>query len=300
VIEIDPTVDFACKMLLGDSAHSRLTIHFLNAVLRPESPIVEVDYLNPIVLQEYDSDKLSILDILAQDERGRRFDIEVQRTNQGWLPQRLTYYAATQLVDQIGEGDSYNELRPSIGICILNAKLFPDEVAYHQAFRLRSQGGLELTDCLEIHTLELPKYGKASNNVKVIDSLDQWMDFFRNAVGSTRDDLMKRLSSPIFDEAIGVLEMISKTPEQRRHEARLKWELEENTRLEATRAEGRAEGKAEARAEGRAEGKVDQIQMLQGLLDEQTVRLEVLQRMTLSALDELIASLEAKLRNRLS
>ena len=118
MIEIDPTVDFACKMLLGDPAHSRLTIHFLNAVLRPQSPIVEVEYLNPIVLQEFDLDKLAILDILARDDRGRRFDIEVQRTKPGWLPQRLTYYAATQLVEQIGEGDSYHKLRPSIGMNI--------------------------------------------------------------------------------------------------------------------------------------------------------------------------------------
>lgn len=49
MIEIDPTVDYVCKMLLGNPAHSRLTIHFLNAVLRPSSPIVEVEYLNPIV-----------------------------------------------------------------------------------------------------------------------------------------------------------------------------------------------------------------------------------------------------------
>ena len=300
MIEIDPTVDFACKMLLGDPAHSRLTIHFLNAVLRPQSPIVEVEYLNPIVLQEFDLDKLAILDILARDDRGRRFDIEVQRTKPGWLPQRLTYYAATQLVEQIGEGDSYHKLCPSIGICILNAKLFPNVATYHQAFRLRSQDGLELTDCLEIHTLELPKYHRASNNVRVIDPLDQWMDFFRNAAGSTRDDLMKRLTSPIFEEAIGVLEMISRTPEQRRlYNARLKCELDENTRREAARIELEA-AIAEGKAEGKAEAKIEQFQMLQGLLDEQPVQLEALQSMTLTALDELIANLQAKLRNRLA
>lgn len=43
MIEIDPTIDYACKMLLGNPDHSRLTIHFLNAVLQADSPIVGVE-----------------------------------------------------------------------------------------------------------------------------------------------------------------------------------------------------------------------------------------------------------------
>ncbi len=125
IIEIDPTVDFACKMLLGYPELPKLTIHFLNAILPLESPVVAVEIVNPIVPQEFDTDKLSILDILAIDDADRRLNIEVQRTKPGWLAQRLTYYAATQLVDQIGEGDSYRKLRPSIGICILNAVIYP-------------------------------------------------------------------------------------------------------------------------------------------------------------------------------
>ena len=167
MIEIDPTVDFVCKMLLGNPAHSRLTIHFLNAVLRMESPIVEVEYLNPFVMQEFEMDKLAILDILASDDQGRRLNIEVQRTNPGGLPERLVYYASTQLVEQIQEGEGYHLLRPSIGICLLNAKLFPNLADYHQQFRLRTNTGLELTNCLEIHTLELPKYIWRGDNREV-------------------------------------------------------------------------------------------------------------------------------------
>ena len=69
MIEIDPTVDYACKMLLGNPSHSRLTLHFLNAVLKPESLIIEVTYLNPIIPQEFEADKLAILDILARCTR---------------------------------------------------------------------------------------------------------------------------------------------------------------------------------------------------------------------------------------
>jgi hypothetical protein len=36
---IDPTVDFACKLLLGNPEYPDITIHFLNAILRLPSPI---------------------------------------------------------------------------------------------------------------------------------------------------------------------------------------------------------------------------------------------------------------------
>lgn len=298
MLDIDPTVDFVCKMLLGNPKHSRLTLHFLNAVLRPSVPIVTVEYLNPINEQEFEDDKLSILDILASDELGRRFNIEVQRTVQGWLPERLTYYAATQLVEQIGEGDHYQSLRPSIGICILKGKLFPTEAYWHQ-FRLRTLGGVELTHCLEIHTLELPKYRVPSDNVVVSDPLEEWVDFFCSARGRTAAWIRKRLASPIFEEAVGVLEMISKTPEQRRYyQARLKWELDENTRL-YSEAAAREESEARGRAVGRFEERVKQIQDLRSLLNQPPGEDAELANLSLEQLELIINNLQREIRIRL-
>ena len=58
LIEIDPTVDFACKLLLGNPEYPVITIHFLNAILRLPSPIVSVEIVNPIVWKEFEADKL--------------------------------------------------------------------------------------------------------------------------------------------------------------------------------------------------------------------------------------------------
>ncbi|TWU01449.1 Rpn family recombination-promoting nuclease/putative transposase [Neorhodopirellula pilleata] len=122
---IDPKVDFACKRLLGNPDHPDLTIHFLNSVLRPESPITDVQILNPSIEKEYEGDKWSLLDIHATDELGRLYDIEVQNTKPLGLSKRLAYYTASLLVGQLGEGEEYFELRPAINICLLDAKQFP-------------------------------------------------------------------------------------------------------------------------------------------------------------------------------
>lgn len=44
---IDPKVDFAFKVMLGSPEHPAVTIHFLNAILRLESPVTDVTILNP-------------------------------------------------------------------------------------------------------------------------------------------------------------------------------------------------------------------------------------------------------------
>jgi len=44
---IDPKVDFAFKLVFGSPDHTRVTIHFLNAVLNLPQPITEVEILNP-------------------------------------------------------------------------------------------------------------------------------------------------------------------------------------------------------------------------------------------------------------
>lgn len=41
------------------------------------------------------------------------------------LRQRLAYYAASLLVGQLQSGGGYDQLRPSIGICLLDAIELP-------------------------------------------------------------------------------------------------------------------------------------------------------------------------------
>ena len=77
-IGIDPTVDYAFKLLLGSPEHPAITLHFLNAVLGDQFDITDVEIINPILGKEDDADKLSILDVAATDSTGRRYDIEMQ------------------------------------------------------------------------------------------------------------------------------------------------------------------------------------------------------------------------------
>ncbi|MCC9604080.1 Rpn family recombination-promoting nuclease/putative transposase [Stieleria sp. JC731] len=296
VIGIAPRVDFACKLLLGSPDHPAITIHFLNAVLGGDPKITQVQIRNPIAGKRFDEDKLSILDILATDDHDRLIYIEIQTTLPAGLAERLTYYAASQLIEQLGEGDSYRDLRPSIGICILDAMLFRDSASLHLDFQLRSRTGERLTDCLQIHLLELPKYVPETDNDVPSDSIRQWMHFFRFAAKSTPEELHRQLHDPVFTEAIGVLEMIAKNPEERRfYESRLKMQRDEEARLEAAREQGIEQGVEQGVEQGEVIGRVRVLQSLAGV-EESTV--EQLRNKSLEELSEMAANLKQQLRDR--
>jgi predicted transposase/invertase (TIGR01784 family) len=150
--------------------------------------------------------------------------------------------------------------------------------------------------------LELPKYAPFDDNAVIADPRDQWMYFFRRAEGSTVEELLDRLPDPVFKQAVGVLEMISRTPDQRRHyDARLKWELDENTRIQSAFEEGEIKGREEGESKGREEGELfGKIRMLQNLLSLPQSIDQELQPKSRTELETLATELQAQLRKRMT
>jgi predicted transposase/invertase (TIGR01784 family) len=298
-IGIDPTIDFAFKKLLGSPDHPAITLHFLNAILGGDPWITEVEILNPIQDKNFDGDKESILDVLARDDQGRLLNIEMQTTLPAELPERLAYYVSSLFVGQIGEGDSYQELRPAIGICVLDRILFRSEPQLHLDFRLRTgQTGASLTDHLQIHLLELPKYQLPGDNESITNPIEEWAFFFRQVQHLTAAEVAQRLGDGPFTEAAGVLEMIARNPKERsQYEARLKMQRDQESRLRAARDQGRAEGEAEGEARGRAVGELlGRIRLLHSLL--RLPEPSSLDSMSTESLTSIESDLQQRLRNR--
>jgi len=254
---IDPKIDFAFKRVFGSLDHPRITIHFLNAVLDPVRPITAVEILNPIQDRDRVDAKLAILDVMAQDADDHRYNIQMQTTVPVDLRSRLTYYNCANYVRQLGSGSSYHSLRPAISICVLNRLLFGHVANHHLSFRLRcDQRDLVFTDDLVFHTLELPKFVVPSDNALLgLSKLDQWFCFLKLAADRNVHELAQLLGDDVFEEAAGVLAMISESPEDRVfYEARLRYLQNEEARLAAACEEARKEGREEGRAEGMDQG----------------------------------------------
>lgn len=206
---IDPTVDCIFKAVLGKEENKNLLLHFLNAVLKLEGPahIHDVVMMNPYNEREFESDKLSIVDIKARDDQGKRYQIEIQLVLHAGLPARILYTWSTLYHALLKKGDAFTQLKSVISIWLLKESVFPDVIAYHLPFvAYNIPHKLCLTDHFAIHLLQLPQWHLPE---EVLDETDRWMYFFKEGNEIDVDQPPDILNTPEMRQAMKVLEQFS-------------------------------------------------------------------------------------------
>jgi predicted transposase/invertase (TIGR01784 family) len=253
---IDPLVDYAFKMLFGRTDHKMLTISLINTVLDGQPPVTDVTFLNTIQNKLSADDKYLILDVLAEDVLGRKFNIEVQIALPAGMAERMAFYTAETWIRGLREGQNYNELRPSISICVLAGSLVEQPARLHLDFRLRDLSSPRpLTEHLQIHFLQLNHLQVTADTLYNASPVERWCWFLRYAQELTTEQLTLLLPDKEFTEAAKVLEMIAQTPEQlQEYNARLKARRDEEARIILGRQQGLEIGEARGIEIGEARG----------------------------------------------
>ncbi|MFM7836424.1 MAG: Rpn family recombination-promoting nuclease/putative transposase, partial [Planctomycetaceae bacterium] len=245
-IGIDPLVDYAFKMLFGRTDHKMLTISLINTVLDGQPPVTDVTFPNTIHNKLSADGKYVILDVLAEDVLGRKFNIEVQIALPAGMAERMALYTAETWIRGLREGQNYDELRPSISICVVAGALIKDPAKLHLDFRLREKTlPLTLTDHLQIHFLQLNHLQVTADTLYSATPVERWCWFLRHAQDLTTEQLAVLMPDKEFTEAAKVLDMIAKTPEQlQEYNARLKAQRDEEARIIFGRQQGLEIGEA--------------------------------------------------------
>ena len=159
---------------------------------------------------------------------------------------------------------------------------------------------LMLTDDLQIHLLQLDNLRVTAENVYHALPAERWAYFLQNADKLTPEDIRRLFPDEEIAEAAGVLEMISQTPEQLMlYNARLKFQRDEEARLQKAREDGIREGEARGEARGRHEGFLaGRIVLLQELLGIRPSTAEELVGYNDTQLRDLAEQLPHQLRSR--
>jgi len=315
ILGIDPKVDYAFKHLLGREATRPILIDVLDKILEPAPGhhIQDLELLNPFNPKETLDDKLSILDIKARDQSGRQFNVEMQMLAFRSYEKRILYYGTRLHQQQLHEGEEYWELKPTISISFLGHVLFPQVPDHHLRFRLLEESHhFPLTEDMEFHLLELPKFTKSE--AQLTSGLDIWLYFLRHAAMMDTEALPAALQQqPLVMRAVKELQMLTQSEiERQRYEDRRKAQLDHNSlmgdrraaaeevraaRREAEEAGAEARKKAldEGRNEGRNEGRlVGIIQLCERLLKRPETPTEQLVRLSLEDLTRLADELQAQ------
>ncbi len=124
--KINPRVDIAFKKIFGVEENTDLLISLINSIVGAEDQVSEVILLNPYNPKNFKNDKLSILDVKAKGISGKRFNIEIQITDEADYDKRALYYWGKLYTEQLKSGEDYALLSKAIGIHILNFTSIPE------------------------------------------------------------------------------------------------------------------------------------------------------------------------------
>ncbi len=303
-IGIDPKVDYAFKYVFGREQNADLLLDLLNAILDPppDKRLAALTILNPFLPGDTAAGKLAVLDLIAEDSHGKRYNIEMQLYQHPYLKERFLYYWAKLHADQLYKGDEFELLRPTISILLLDKILFPELAGPHQKFQLWNQTHQSpFSDQLEIHLLELPKF--LPGLTELSNDLDGWLYFLQHVSELDLKAWPSELKAPSLQLAAKELEMLSLSKiERMRYEARLKGQRDYDTGIHCAKREGLEQGLAQGLEQGREEGREGRkraaaeacIGMLQDILLLPVTPESELCEMSLSELETLLAELRAK------
>ena len=184
---INRTNDAVFKAIFAK--YPKITLALINAFLEFQGTeqLVDIEFIDrEIDSDEYDG-KESRLDILGVTASGVKVNIEMQVNSLAAMGERSLFYWARNFAD-LKRGEEYDQLKRTIAINILgfnlfNEKKYPDMHSCFGIYDIKTQ--CQLTDKLEIHFLELPKF--KSKSVKDMNRMEKWAAYF--SPGTTDEEL---------------------------------------------------------------------------------------------------------------
>ena len=264
--KVKPLNDFIFKKIFGEKGNEDILIAFINAVLKrtKKEPIVEVEIIdNKQLTKELILDKTGIIDVRAKTSKGENIDIEVQLTDQGNMDKRTLFYWGKMYLENIKQGQDYTTLEKVITINILDFEFLGTE-SYQSSFHLWEdiEKDYMLTDVVEIHFLELPKFRKKKDKDYRENAIERWLMFLEKDISETTLKELMSLDTAI-EKAEQKIEYLSSDEETMRIYYERERSLHERANMIST-----------AEARGKHDKAIEIAKNLLDVLDNETIAIK--------------------------
>jgi len=172
-------------------------------------------------------------------------DIEIQVKPVSELRERIVFYTAKMVTEQVGKGDNHSKIKRVISIIITDYRMIADSAKYHHRFVLYDpETKVEFTDIIEVNTLELTKLPEAGDGTE----LWNWLKFL-SAERKEDLEMIAERSPQVKRAVVRLLELSSDERTRLLYESRQKMEWDNQAREQGARDEGRNEGRNERNIE---------------------------------------------------
>ena len=247
--DINVLNDYFMRYMFAKEGHERILKNLINSVRLDynQETFEEVKVLNTFNLKETVNDKQSIVDVRAITKSGETVLIEIQRVGNQSFVYRSLYYWAKCYVSNLRNNEKYNDLKQVIVINILDFNLLKDIDKEHSCYVIKElETNHILTNHLEMHFLELPKY--LSSNSRLTDELDAWFYFLTiKEKREKMEEIMKMLvkKNPIMKEVYDEYSKFVDTKDLFENYAEYEKNYFDILALSEERMKGREEGREE-------------------------------------------------------
>ena len=250
-IQINPELkmksDIMFKAFYGRKENEEFLQDFLEAILGEKIVMHDVR-LEQLAKEQ----KFGILDLGVELEDGEFINVEIQIKNYKNIEKRTTFYACKKLIEQLGPGEDYKQLKPTIIIAILDYSFINLPEYITETVRVvKEHREYEINNDVKYYYIELEKF--RNQNPDMTKRINQWSAF----LDMERGDLLEMAckENDKVKRAVENYEVLTGDEEVKRlAEIRLMSKLEERSALDCAREEGIEEGKRKGREEGKREG----------------------------------------------
>ncbi len=290
--KVNPKIDLVFKKLFGSEENKDILLSLINAILPLNQQVAQITLKNPYNVPDYAEGKLSILDIKAEDENGRLFDIEMQIRGTDFYGRRTLFYWAkifsSQLdyindlataneqvteIERLAELEKqgklgYSGLKKCIVISLMDFNFF-DDTEYNRFYTLKDGKTHEQhkdLDYLDLYFIELKKYKGKLATVKT--TLERWITFLNNAYRYNNNTLPQELSeiSEIRKASQKLDAMYLDEKEKGYYESQQKFWLDQNSYMQEAlqKAEEKGIEKGKKGAELKSKMEIAKIAIIEG------------------------------------
>lgn len=250
--------DWAMKRMLRDKANFGVLEGLMTVLL--DEPVHIRQILESEGNQESEGDKFNRVDIMAENDKGEIFIVEIQLTRELYYLHRILYGVSKAITEHINLGDRYNQVRKVYSISIVYFDLGQgSDYLYHGYTRFE---GVHTHDTLKISTRDKEALGlKAPEDVfpeyfiirvnqfneVARTPIEEWIDYLKN--GHIKDDT----TAPGLQEAKRRLQVMKMSQAERQaYDRHMDAIMVQNDVLDTAKQDGLAEGRAQGLAEGLA------------------------------------------------
>lgn len=293
--EVYKLSDLFARYLLGKNGNEDLLTDLVNSTLREFNfeEVKDLEIIDPFNLSDNIELKESIIDIKAKTKNNETVIIEFQLCGNMDFLKRIFYYISKNVVNEVKEGENYNNVQKIISINLLDFNLkFGDKGKAHRCFKLIDTKDLNISlDLIQIHILEVKRFIEIIKNSTKEElkknRLLSWMKFFTSDNLELIEDELKeenQIMSKVIEE---YRKFTSDDKMMRAYAAREAFLVGQKMMLRREREDGFDEGIEEGIKMGKLEGIRDEKYSMAKSMKTKNLEINLISEITGLTIDEI-------------